>query len=205
MGKRLQLERPTSDRSARKRKRAEVKDAEKCQRLSGGSSSANGFEFHENDDEESCSSAGSAGGMDVDPPTLLQTPQARSLLLTGASIASDHNNSSVMESPRPVYTLRPSVVNGTILRDVLSKAWRLGRPIGKNFLENSVDFERLNPSSSFPGKGNFGEIFLASDDTVCPATSETAKYVVKIEPHSNGPLFVEIHCLINTSRSKGKL
>lgn len=181
MGKRLQLERPTSDRSARKRKRAEVKDAEKCQRLSGGSSSANGFEFHENDDEESCSSAGSAGGMDVDPPTLLQTPQARSLLLTGASIASDHNNSSVMESPRPVYTLRPSVVNGTILRDVLSKAWRLGRPIGK---------------------GNFGEIFLASDDTVCPATSETAKYVVKIEPHSNGPLFVEIHCLINTSRSK---
>ncbi|XP_017069404.1 uncharacterized protein LOC108106683 [Drosophila eugracilis] len=181
MGKRLQLERPTSDRSARKRKRSAIKAAEKCQRLSGGSNSANGFEFHENDDEESCSSAGSAGGMDAEPPTLLHTPQARSLLLTGASIASDHNNSSVMESPRPVYTLRPSVVNGTILRDVLSKAWRLGRPIGK---------------------GNFGEIFLASDDTVCPASSETAKYVVKIEPHSNGPLFVEIHCLINTSQNK---
>ncbi|XP_017040703.1 uncharacterized protein LOC108087699 [Drosophila ficusphila] len=181
MGKRLQLERPTTERNARKRKRSAVKAAEKCQRLSGGSSSANGFEFHENDDEESCSSAGSARDMEVDPPTLLHTPQARSLLLTGVSIASDHNNSSVMESPRPVYTLRPSVVNGTILRDVLSKAWRLGRPIGK---------------------GNFGEIFLASDDTVCPASSETAKYVVKIEPHSNGPLFVEIHCLINTSQSK---
>ncbi|XP_017125118.1 uncharacterized protein LOC108144607 [Drosophila elegans] len=181
MGKRLQLERPTTERSARKRKRSAIKDVAKRQRLSGGSSSANGFEFHENDDEESCSSAGSAGGMTVDPPTLLHTPQARSLLLTEASIASDHNNSSVMESPRPVYTLRPSVVNGTILRDVLSKAWRLGRPIGK---------------------GNFGEIFLASDDTVCPASSETAKYVVKIEPHSNGPLFVEIHCLINTSQSK---
>ncbi|EDV56383.1 eukaryotic translation initiation factor 5B isoform X1 [Drosophila erecta] len=181
MGKRLQLERPTTDRSARKRKRSAVKAAEKRQRLSGGSSSANGFEFHENDDEESCSSAGSAAGTEADPPTLLHTPHPRSLLLTGASIASDHNNSSVMESPRPVYTLRPSVVNGTILRDVLSKAWRLGRPIGK---------------------GNFGEIFLASDDTVCPASSETAKYVVKIEPHSNGPLFVEIHCLINTSQNK---
>ncbi|XP_016985818.1 uncharacterized protein LOC108049214 [Drosophila rhopaloa] len=184
MGKRLQLERPTTDRSARKRKRTAAKVAEKCQRLTGGSSSVNGFEFHENDDEESCSSAGSAGGTEVDPPTLLHTPQARSLLLTGASIASDHNNSSIMESPRPVYTLRPSVVNGTILRDMLSKAWRLGRPIGK---------------------GNFGEIFLASDDTVCPASSETAKYVVKIEPHSNGPLFVEIHCLINTSQSKDQL
>ncbi|KAH8309052.1 hypothetical protein KR059_005417 [Drosophila kikkawai] len=188
MGKRLQLERPPTDRSARKRKRSAIKAAAKCPRLSGGSNSANGFDFHENDDEESSSSSGSAGcgdgatSMDVVvTPTLMHTPQARSLLLTGASFASDQNNSSATESPRPVYTLRPSVVNGTILRDLLSKAWRLGRPIGK---------------------GNFGEIFLASDDTVCPASSDTAKYVVKIEPHSNGPLFVEIHCLINTSRAK---
>ncbi|KAH8254165.1 hypothetical protein KR032_008773 [Drosophila birchii] len=187
MGKRLPLERPPTDRSARKRKRSAVKAAEKCQRLSGGSNSAsNGFDFHENDDEESTSSSGSAGcgatSMDVVvTPSLMHTPQARSLLLTGASFASDQNNSNATDSPRPVYTLRPSVVNGTILRDVLSKAWRLGRPIGK---------------------GNFGEIFLASDDTVCPASLDSAKYVVKIEPHSNGPLFVEIHCLINTSRAK---
>lgn len=57
----------------------------------------------------------------------------------------------------------------------------------------------------FLGKGNFGEIFLASDDTVCPVSSESAKYVVKIEPHSNGPLFVEIHCLINTNQTQGML
>lgn len=135
MGKRLQMERPPTDRSARKRKRTEVNAAEKVQRLSGGSSSA-GFDFHENDDEESSCSSGSAGcgdgatSMDVVTSTLMHTPQARSLLLTGASFASDHNNSSATESPRPVYTLRPSVVNGTILRDLLSKAWRLGRPIG---------------------------------------------------------------------------
>lgn len=149
MGKRLQLERPTTDRSARKRKRSAVKAAEKRQRLSGGSSSANGFEFHENDDEESCSSAGSAAGTEADPPTLLHTPQARSLLLTGASIASDHNNSSVMESPRPVYTLRPSVVNGTILRDVLSKAWRLGRPIGKCTKRSNCVFKSNKPTICF--------------------------------------------------------
>ncbi|XP_032306841.1 uncharacterized protein LOC6495491 isoform X2 [Drosophila ananassae] len=184
MGKRLQLERSPTDRSIRKRKRSAIKAAEKHQRVDG----PNTFEFHENDDEDSSSSGSAAGRegarMEVDqlvPATLMHTPQARSLLLTGASFASDHNNSSVTESPRPVYTLRPSVVNGTILRDVLSKAWRLGRPIGK---------------------GNFGEIFLASDDTVCPTSSENAKYVVKIEPHSNGPLFVEIHCLINTSQGK---
>ncbi|TMW43312.1 hypothetical protein DOY81_011609, partial [Sarcophaga bullata] len=50
------------------------------------------------------------------------------------------------------------------------------------------------------GKGNFGEIFLASDNISIPVTNENAKFVVKIEPHSNGPLFVEIHCLMNTAK-----
>lgn len=55
------------------------------------------------------------------------------------------------------------------------------------------------------GKGSFGEIFLASDEINTPVTSSNAKYVVKIEPHSNGPLFVEIHCLLNTtSKQSGK-
>lgn len=53
------------------------------------------------------------------------------------------------------------------------------------------------------GKGSFGEIFLASDDVFKPVTSENAKYVVKIEPHSNGPLFVEIHALLNTAKRLG--
>ena len=59
-------------------------------------------------------------------------------------------------------------------------------------------------SSSRAGKGSFGEIFLASDDIDTPVTSENAKYVVKIEPHSNGPLFVEIHCLLNTAKPTGR-
>lgn len=55
------------------------------------------------------------------------------------------------------------------------------------------------------GKGSFGEIFLASDDTSRSVTTETAKYVAKIEPHSNGPLFVEIHCLLSTAKATGNL
>lgn len=54
------------------------------------------------------------------------------------------------------------------------------------------------------GKGSFGEIFLASDDIHRAVTSDSAKYVAKIEPHSNGPLFVEIHCLLNTAKKTGK-
>lgn len=50
------------------------------------------------------------------------------------------------------------------------------------------------------GKGSFGEIFLASDDISRPVTIENAKFVVKIEPHRSGPLFVEIHCLIKAGK-----
>lgn len=53
------------------------------------------------------------------------------------------------------------------------------------------------------GKGSFGEIFLASDDTLHPVTSANAKYVAKIEPHKSGPLFVEIHCLMKAGKATG--
>lgn len=77
------------------------------------------------------------------------------------------------------FTLTREFVDGTILTDLTLKDWRIGKPIGK---------------------GSFGEIFLASDDVFKPVNSENAKYVVKIEPHSNGPLFVEIHALLNTAK-----
>ncbi|XP_050079999.1 uncharacterized protein LOC126567760 [Anopheles maculipalpis] len=77
------------------------------------------------------------------------------------------------------FELSKEFVDGTLLMDLTLKQWRIGKPIGK---------------------GSFGEIFLASDDINTPVTSENAKYVVKIEPHSNGPLFVEIHCLLNTAK-----
>uniref|UniRef100_A0A8W7P1C0 Protein kinase domain-containing protein n=1 Tax=Anopheles coluzzii TaxID=1518534 RepID=A0A8W7P1C0_ANOCL len=81
------------------------------------------------------------------------------------------------------FTLSKEFVDGTKLMDLTLKQWRIGKPIGK---------------------GSFGEIFLASDDIDTPVTSENAKYVVKIEPHSNGPLFVEIHCLLNTAKPTGR-
>ncbi|CAH0697780.1 unnamed protein product, partial [Spodoptera exigua] len=69
---------------------------------------------------------------------------------------------------------------GIVFTDVLQKKWRIGKPIGR---------------------GSFGRIYLASDDVEKEVTKLTARYVVKIEPHSNGPLFVEIHCLIRTAQS----
>lgn len=61
----------------------------------------------------------------------------------------------------------------------------------------------MKKKNCFTGKGSFGEIFLASDDISKPVTSENAKYVVKIEPHKSGPLFVEIHCLIKAGKPTG--
>ncbi|XP_053620771.1 uncharacterized protein LOC128681147 [Plodia interpunctella] len=68
---------------------------------------------------------------------------------------------------------------GIIFTDVQQKKWRIGKPIGR---------------------GSFGRIYLASDDTDAEVTKVNARYVVKIEPHSNGPLFVEVHCLIRSAQ-----
>ncbi|XP_056021256.1 serine/threonine-protein kinase VRK1-like [Ostrea edulis] len=62
-------------------------------------------------------------------------------------------------------------VNGTILKDLRKKEWKLGDEVGK---------------------GGFGLIYLAAEDVDSPV-AQTAEHVIKIEPHSNGPLFCELH------------
>ncbi|XP_073965664.1 uncharacterized protein [Choristoneura fumiferana] len=68
---------------------------------------------------------------------------------------------------------------GIVFSDIQQKKWRIGKPIGR---------------------GSFGRIYLASDNVDKDVTKLNANYVVKIEPHSNGPLFVEVHCLVRTSQ-----
>ncbi|XP_064483718.1 serine/threonine-protein kinase VRK1-like isoform X2 [Ornithodoros turicata] len=69
------------------------------------------------------------------------------------------------------HRLPDPLPQGVILTDVTKKQWRLGCAVGL---------------------GGFGEIYLASDQVSKPVTAD-APYVVKIEPHSNGPLFAEMH------------
>lgn len=77
------------------------------------------------------------------------------------------------------FILTPELADNAILTDITGKQWRIGAPAGK---------------------GSFGEIFLASADVSRAVDSSSARYVTKIEPHSNGPLFVEIHCLLNVNK-----
>eukprot|EP00794_Sanderia_malayensis_P020159 gene20159-22134_t len=59
---------------------------------------------------------------------------------------------------------------GQILTDLSKKQWKLGPLIGQ---------------------GGFGYLYLGSDKT-SSTVSDNAQYVVKVEPHSSGPLFVEL-------------
>ena len=56
-----------------------------------------------------------------------------------------------------------------------SRRWRLGRSIGC---------------------GGFGEIYAATRDSATDAT-----HAVKVEPHSSGPLFSEMHCYHRVGRA----
>ncbi|XP_076175702.1 serine/threonine-protein kinase VRK1 [Ptiloglossa arizonensis] len=67
---------------------------------------------------------------------------------------------------------------GEILTDITQNKWKLGHTIGY---------------------GGFGDIYLASKDIHAPVR-EDAKYVIKIEPHNNGPLFVEMNFYIRAAR-----
>lgn len=115
----------------------------------------------------------------ADSENQFETPQKRARVVqpnSATSFAETPNSSPALNVS---FTLTREFVEGTILTDLALKDWRIGKPIGK---------------------GSFGEIFLASDNVFKPVTSDNAKYVVKIEPHSNGPLFVEIHALLNTAK-----
>ncbi|XP_011300000.1 serine/threonine-protein kinase VRK1 [Fopius arisanus] len=65
-----------------------------------------------------------------------------------------------------------------ILTDITQKDWRLGPRLGC---------------------GGFGDIYLASEE-IHKAVGQDAKYVIKIEPHHNGPLFVEMNFYIRAAR-----
>lgn len=82
-------------------------------------------------------------------------------------------------SKKEEFVLTREIAQNAILYDITGKQWRIGAPIGK---------------------GSFGEIYLASDNIARPVEINSAPYVTKIEPHSNGPLFVEIHCLLNVNK-----
>jgi len=97
---------------------------------------------------------------------------------------SDQNelDNSIIE--RKEFVLTREVADNSILCDITGSQWRIGAPVGA---------------------GSFGEIYLASNDVSKPVDQNNANFVTKIEPHSNGPLFVEIHCLLNVNKEDGSL
>lgn len=86
-------------------------------------------------------------------------------------------------SKKEEFVLTREIAHNAILCDIAGEQWRIGAPIGK---------------------GSFGEIYLASDNIAKPVEICNAPYVTKIEPHSNGPLFVEIHCLLNVNKQQSE-
>jgi len=68
------------------------------------------------------------------------------------------------------YLLSDPLPEGLVLKDLHKKTWKIGKSIGL---------------------GGFGEIYSAA--LLDGKTLSEEDYVVKVEPHSNGPLFVELH------------
>ncbi|XP_054594745.1 serine/threonine-protein kinase VRK1 isoform X2 [Nothobranchius furzeri] len=67
---------------------------------------------------------------------------------------------------------------GEVLTDTGKKSWKLGAPIGK---------------------GGFGLIYLADPNSDKPVGTD-ARYVIKVEPRENGPLFSELHFYMRAAK-----
>merc|ERR1712156_913526 len=78
------------------------------------------------------------------------------------------------------YKLPDHIPEGTIISGIGKnpKQFRLGKSIGT---------------------GGFGEIYLASEDISRPVKDD-ATLAMKIEPHENGPLFVEMNFYLRTAK-----
>lgn len=74
-------------------------------------------------------------------------------------------------------SIAPPVPAGTRLVDTQGRDWTTGRAVGS---------------------GGFGAIYLCERGS--DGSGEAAETVVKLEPHSNGPLFVELHALLRLGR-----
>ena len=68
------------------------------------------------------------------------------------------------------YQMAKFVKAGTVIKDVRKREFVVGVPVGQ---------------------GGFGMIYL-TDEAGHQNTMEKARYVIKIEPKANGPLFAEI-------------
>ncbi|XP_063224512.1 serine/threonine-protein kinase VRK1 [Bacillus rossius redtenbacheri] len=77
--------------------------------------------------------------------------------------------------PARGHVLPETLPEGEVLVDTRKRSWRLGPPVGT---------------------GGFGAVYAASE----VATNSGDEYVIKIEPHGNGPLFVEMHFYMKFSK-----
>lgn len=79
------------------------------------------------------------------------------------------------------YQMPEPVPPGTVLTDMAKRQWKVGPSIGS---------------------GGFGEIYCACEAGSGVKKPDDYPYVVKIEPHGNGPLFVEMHFYMRNAKQE---
>lgn len=77
------------------------------------------------------------------------------------------------------YQMPAPVPLGTVLTDMAKRQWKVGPSIGS---------------------GGFGEIYCVCEASSGVKRTEDYPYVMKIEPHGNGPLFVEMHFYMRNAK-----
>lgn len=101
------------------------------------------------------------------------------ICFSGLKMRRRHSEPHADQPPQKRANIMPDGIRcDAILTDIHQKQWKLGPSVGA---------------------GAFGEIYLVSD-VLTESVKADAAYVAKIEPHDNGPLFVEMNCYLRAAR-----
>ncbi|XP_042238964.1 serine/threonine-protein kinase VRK1-like isoform X1 [Homarus americanus] len=101
-------------------------------------------------------------------------------------------------APRKGGAANKSGSKGAPKKRVAANGFKLPNPIAPGIIITDVGKKQWIIGNSI-GVGGFGEIYLASEDIQNPVSS-LADCVIKVEPHTNGPLFAEMHCYMRVAK-----
>ncbi|XP_031628037.1 nucleosomal histone kinase 1 [Contarinia nasturtii] len=104
-------------------------------------------------------------------------PKASTSKATTASKAP--NKKPAVKRKANAYQMPESIPLGMVFTDLSKQQWKIGPSIGV---------------------GGFGEIYCACKANESTKKYEDYQYVVKVEPHGNGPLFVEMHFYMRNAK-----
>lgn len=122
--------------------------------------------------------------LDDEEEVTFKVPKAKKRRIEKEAPEEEEEEEVEFEEPRRSpngYILPDPLPAGLIVTDLRKRRWKIGKSVGL---------------------GGFGEVYSAAALNGSGKCSKKEEYVIKVEPHTNGPLFVEINFYVRATQAE---